>query len=221
MKKTLIAIVALAGVAMGAGDSLTLSTAPLYNGTEGGSYAGIAFTLGADDSSRFTMTEGELTELVTLTSISLTERGGNYNFPDDRVLYITNTDKLYLGSSAIYTKAEGSDVAVFDFANSITLNTNTTYYAYIIDSNSVASWEAGVTKVAAGQFYSAPLAAVGGSLTGSTAANWGFLNKDGLASTGFAPMMSITVSNINVPEPTTATLSLLALAGLAARRRRR
>jgi hypothetical protein len=33
--------------------------------------------------------------------------------------------------------------------------------------------------------------------------------------------LTITITGLNVPEPTTSTLSLLALAGLCARRRRK
>ena len=211
---------ALAGVTLGVEDSYTLSTAPEYGGTEGGSYAGIVFTLGADDTERFTLDEGTLPSKVTLTSISLTERGGNYNLNTDRILYLTDANNVYLGSSSKFTKAEGTDVAVFDFDDSITLSTSATYYAYMLASADDDNWKAGETTVEGGQFYSGQLAACGGSLTGANAANWGFLNgQKSLHSTGYAPMMSIEVKAI--PEPTTATLSLLALAGLAARRRRK
>ena len=92
-------------------------------------------------------------------------------------------------------------------------------------SGSVASWVAGETTVPAGQYYSGPLAASGGSLTETTATNWGLLNgQKKAASTTFAPVMSIVVNPVasaNIPDPATATLSLLALAGLAARRRRK
>ncbi|MBR4107117.1 MAG: PEP-CTERM sorting domain-containing protein [Akkermansia sp.] len=221
MKKTLIALLAAATCAMGS--ELTFDTVPSYGGTQGGSYCGVVFTLASADTQRFDVLGGELTPQVTLGSISLLERGGNYNLADDRVLYITDDTNTYLGSSDVFTKADGSDLAVFDFGNSITLDTTKTYYAYMTTSASDDAWVAGETVVPAGQYYSGHLAACGGSLTSGNSANWGFLGgQKSLASTTYAPDMSITVSTVApaVPEPATATLSLLALAGLAARRRR-
>ena len=219
MKKTIIALLALGSGVM-ASDGWVMSTTPAYDGSQGGSYAGIVFTLGSNDTTRFTKTgEAVLSEQVELVSISLTERGG-HNLAADRILYVTDANNVYLGSSAGYTKAEGTDVAVFDFGGAITLNTSDTYYAYLMDGASDDDWKAGKTIVPSGQYYSGQLAAAGGSLS-SSAANWGLLNgQKALASTGYAPVMSI-VTTPAVPEPTTATLSLLALAGLAARRRRK
>ena len=222
MKKTLITLLALAGAAMAEGENWILSTAPEYNGTEGASYAGVCFTLASGDTERFSVTGGELTAKVALSSISLTERG-NHDLPADRVLYITDSNNTYLGSSAVFTKETGSDVAVFDFGGTITLNTEETYYAYLLGSADVNGWTAGETTVSSGQYYSSQLAAAGGSLTADNAANWGCLtSQKGLAFTGFVPVMSISVTALpSVPEPATATLSLLALCGLAARRRRK
>ena len=215
MKKTLLALLAMTACAMG--DTLTFSTAPEYGGSQGGSYAGIVFTLGANDPDRFALTGEIATPMVDLVSISLTERGGNYNLDADRILYVTDSSNVYLGSSSVFTKAEGSDVAVFDFGGSITLNVADTYYAYLMASAGDDNWTVGETVVPAGQYYSGQLAAAGGSLTAGNAANWGLLGSQKTASsTGYAPVMSIEV----IPEPATATLSLLALAGLAARRRR-
>lgn len=219
MKKKIITLLALAGVAIGAEESLTLSTVPEYNGTEGGSYAGVSFNLGAANADRFTLTGGELTSLVTLTTISLTERGNN-DLDADRILYITDANNVYLGSSSVFTKETGTDIAVFNFNDSITLSTSATYYAYLCTSASDDTWTVGKTTVPAGQYYSGQLAAAGGALTSTGAAEWGLLNgQKSTAAAGYAPVMSIEVKT--VPEPATATLSLLALAGLAVRRRRK
>ena len=222
MKKTLITLMALAGAAMAEGENWILSTAPEYNGSQGGSYSGVCFTLASGDTERFSVTGGELTAKVALSSISLTERGNN-DLDADRVLYITDSNNTYLGSSALFTKETGSDVAVFDFGGTITLNTAETYYAYILIESGDDNWIVGETMVPARQYHSAQLAAAGGSLTAANAANWGLLNaQQGYASTGYTPVMSISVTALpSVPEPATATLSLLALAGLAARRRRK
>ncbi|MBQ8478952.1 MAG: PEP-CTERM sorting domain-containing protein [Akkermansia sp.] len=221
MKKTLITLLATAACVMGA-DEWTLSTTDAYSGNQGGSYTGVAFTLSATDTQRFTVEGGTLDELATLCSITITERGG-YDW-EDRVLYITDANNVYLGASSTFTKQEGSNDAVFTFDDSITLNTANTYYAYFWKPSDKAyeSWVAGETVIGSGKYYSVHCAAVGGSYTGANASNWGLMNgQKSLASTGFAPVMTIEVSSLSVPEPTTATLSLLALAGLAARRRRR
>lgn len=178
-----------------AGD-LTISSVSEYSGSEGGSYKGVVFNLSTIDATRAAVTGGELTDQVTLNSISLTERGG-YNLDTDRILYITDADNVYLGSSSVFTKAEGSDVAVFDFEGSITLNAFTTYYAYLLPSAGDDAWTAGETVDENVQFYSGPLAAVGGSLSTVTAAGWGLLNgQKTLASTAYAPVMTIAVSTI-------------------------
>ena len=54
----------------------------------------------------------------------------------------------------------------------------------------------------------------------ASAAELGFMNDGSPVGPTWAPMMGITVQNNNVPEPTTGTLSLLALAGLCIRRRK-
>lgn len=219
MKKTFITMLILAAGAMG--ETLTFSTTDDYSGNQGGSYAGVAFTLNAIDTQRFTAPEGELTAQVGLTSITLTERGG-HDLDATHMLYITDASNVYLGSSSVMSKAEGSDVCVFTFDTSITLNTADTYYAYLWKSSdsAIESWVAGTTTVDTGKYYSGHLAVVGGSYTSDNAANWGLLSgQKALTANGYAPAMEICVKL--VPEPATATLSLLALAGLAARRRRK
>lgn len=221
MKKTVITTLLLLASIVSAAEWVT-STTPEYNDNQGGKYAGITFNLGNLDANRAATTGvGEMTPLVGLYSISLTERLGN-DMEADRVLYVTNSSNVYLGSSALFTKAEGSDVAVFNFNNSITLSTNETYYAYLTTASSVENWSVGSTTVPTGQYYSSQLAAAGaGGLDSETAKTWGLLNaQKGVTSTTYAPVMSIVTTEY-IPEPATATLSLLALAGLAARRRRR
>ena len=53
--------------------------------------------------------------------------------------------------------------------------------------------------------------------SGVPSVNYGFSAGEG----GSVGTLTITISGLNVPEPTTSTLSLLALAGLCARRRRK
>ena len=167
-----------------------------------------------------------MTDYVTLNAITLTERT-NRDFAADYQLYITDANNVFLGASSVYTKAEDSNDAVFTFSTDITLNINATYYAYTwkTTDNAINTWVAGETVLAGGKFYSlGNIAATNGGngLTADNASNWGLISSQkGLASTTFAPVMSISATAIRVPEPTTATLSLLALAGLAARRRRK
>ena len=61
----------------------------------------------------------------------------------------------------------------------------------------------------------------GGSYDQESTAQYGFINADRTAaSLDQAPIMAVTVAYSEVPEPTTGTLSLLALAGLCIRRRK-
>ena len=94
-------------------------------------------------------------------------------------------------------------VGTFTFSDAITLDSNATYTYTILDSS---TGRAHTGSVNYGEFKT------------NYASNNGF-KIDGLSQTSFHPVISIKTQTI--PEPATAALSLLALAGLAARRRRK
>lgn len=236
MKKTIISLIALAGVVSATDDATiwTFSTNGTYNGTEGASYAGFNFTLSGEMSSRVTTsasTQGvEITPLVGLDSISLTTRGnqdvvGTYN------LYVVDSNGTLMAVSSNSVSLDTNNVATemeFNFTVDSTYGTNksltldTKYYAYLIDSTYLSTnWTSKVigSTIAGDQINSIQLACYGYG-NPNNQEEWGCagLNRSVLYP-NFAPIATVNVHS--VPEPTTATLSLLALAGLAARRRRR
>ena len=237
MKKTLIALMAMASMAVATEESpaWTFSTNGTYNGTEGAGVAGLTFVLSNNMSSRVTIeapsTSSYLSSELAIDSITLTTRGGKD---------ITGEYSMYIVDSV------GTLVAVA--GNTITLDTNNVATAMNFDftSNSAYGSNASLTL---GEKYSALLIttsymtnnwtnyAVGDVVPGNHVnsiqlAMYNYGNETNSAEwiaagasqatqfPGFAPIASVTVHSI-IPEPATATLSLLALAGLAARRRRK
>ncbi len=118
------------------------------------------------------------------------------------------------------------------YANSITLNTGSTF---VLGSTSVNLDDA-VSTLALGSSVTLDLSAWGTSSTAFTDGTTLFTSVSGLTSLSQVTLdfgngdtglytLSLTGDKVSatkaVPEPATATLSLLALAGLAARRRRK
>ena len=237
MKKTLITLLALAGAAMAdeATDVLYTSTS---NGTEASNYEakGFAFNLsGTALTTTSTPSSYDFSDSVTLSEITLTLRDVKNSTNEDKdgkhIIVITDSDLKIQGWSSnesdTATDAEGYEFT-WNFAN-VTLDTDTTYYAIAYDSG--ASLTKGTTLTQAGeamQFgtngvsnYDANGLSFDGASTGKTGLM--FLNGGSYAintaQKQYAPNVKIVTKMI--PEPATATLSLLALAGLAARRRRK
>lgn len=174
------------------------------------------------------------TELVTLESITMTSRevsGGGTG--KDGVYYVVITDESLniLGWSDAAPTTAGT--FTWKFENSpLTLDTSETYFA--IAYGDVSTLEKDTTLTAEStaenmQFGSNGLwkypAAGHLDFTDTENGQTGllFLNAGGYAlntnQTQHAPYVTIVTKSI--PEPATATLSLLALCGLAARRRRK
>lgn len=100
------------------------------------------------------------------------------------------------------TKANSFGVGTFTFTDALTLTSDSQYTFKLVDATTLNQYT--------GNVYLAQFR------TNTSGGNGGQI--DGQAYNGDYPVISI--ATMTVPEPTTATLSLLALAGLAARRRK-
>ena len=119
-------------------------------------------------------------------------------------------------------------------SKAITLSTEESYYVYFgTDAQIYALFEATLPTEFGGpatpvtmtsDYFTQVRVTTSGKFDETTAEQYGFISGAPAALNpnlkAYAPMMGVTVQNINVPEPTTGTLSLLALAGLCIRRRK-
>ena len=240
MKKTLVLLLAACSSAM-ATDSITLSSIATgnYNQTTHGFY----LSLSSDELQ--TATSITLPKIATLESITL--KGNNANVGVNvtyGLVVLSKTDNTVLGYST-GTQTSGKDVdTTFSFTtlsgDGLTLNTADTY-RFITVSSGVLNLFTDSTKTYvynAGGTGTAAATTSGDTVTitqGLTAPGmrWDYNTGNSVddccaifsanigSGTGtYSPIVSSMKINL-VPEPTTATLSLLALAGLAARRRRK
>ena len=212
MKKTIIALLALAGVA--AAESLTL-TSP----TDGSLTSGNAPVAWSENYSTltswelsFTLTDAALGDAVIFSTDKDSSGGAGY-------VLSTNED----GSLEVYAREIGVYYSKSTAAGVVTAGTPLAItFSFVADENMFTN------EIVGGTFT-----VKAGEATNSWAVT-DYLEYTDLTNNsvsrfwtnGQAEQFSnITVAkldnNMVVPEPTTATLSLLALAGLAARRRRK
>lgn len=235
MKKTLITLLALAGVA--AAETTDVLYTSASNGTSADGYEalGFAFTLSG---TAFTTTSSpasyELPDSVLLSSISFNTRDAN-NTSEDKdgkhIIVITDASLKIQGWSSNESDT-ATDASEYNFTwnfGNVTLDTDTTYFAIAYDADVPLTLGATLAKVGENmQFgvggvsnYGSNGLSFDGSANGKTGLS--FLNSGSYGintkQTQFAP--NVTIVTTTIPEPATATLSLLALAGLAVRRRRR
>ncbi len=241
MKKTLITLIALSGLAM-AEDSvskdITYFTDPTL-GDAAGSYNGIVFTL--SDNARLNVSETvtPTSDTFKLTSVQVLVRSGN-TWGNNDFLYIVDSNKKLIAASNIVTgDTTGGNYITFEFGDTTNIlasgknNVNQaltlgeTYYAYFGNMSQKNNWyitvhgEVGATvnylNAQQRQITCAGPTDAGTKLDATMAA----YNEatPSTTSDAYAPVLKIN-GTVTVPEPATATLSLLALAGLAARRRR-
>lgn len=239
MKKTFIALLALNGLALGAVSEyvdtpLTLQTNFAVGSTSAGDgYSGISFTV-QDSTDRYVTTPdvagGSLASTYTLDSIAIQFRNNSATdkIGDGLALVITDTSRQVLGISSTAT-AFASSYTLDNYSNTInfvdvsftdlTLSKGTEYFAFYVASADLTGIGVGDTLEAA-SVASVNLMAQGTGFT-SPSSDFSFLQGVGAASTNYTPVGAIHITaGVLIPEPATATLSLLALAGLAARRRR-
>ena len=245
MKKTLVLLLAACSSAM-ATDSITLSSIASgnYNQTTHGFY----LSLSSDELQNATSIT--LPEIATLESITLKGPNAAVNSQNVTLVatyglvVLSETDNTVLGYST-GTQTSGKDVdTTFSFTTlsgeGLTLNTADTYRFITVssgvldlftDSTKTYVYNAGGTGTAAAT-TSGDTVTITQGLT-APGMRWDYNTGNSVddccaifsanigSGTGtYSPIVSSMTINL-VPEPTTATLSLLALAGLAARRRRK
>ena len=206
MKKTIIALMAMAGVAMGAE----------YDMTAGGDlYAG-AFTLS------FSIED-------TLSVSGAYDIVGAYYQVNNGNGYTVNAFQLNSNGTLTLNRGKSLTLTGGAITNDSALTTQdfSTFTAngeaYILGAgNYVIEYLGGTNDEAAADLYlnDVKVASFTGGKHNMNGAQSGGLALDLLTNDSYSAIQGKPVTP-SIPEPTTATLSLLALAGLAARRRRR
>lgn len=243
MKKTVIALLALAGVAVGEDYTFTTSNTSI---TSASNYwgNGVALVLDPDAAnSRLTTTVspdgaamGDF-DTVGLSSITINIR--DLQNSAGIKLALTNSSGMILTLSDNAVTSTGDQT--WTFSNTTVSTTDTLYFVYTALENENAVVGYTLTTGGDGKVTKDE---VTGDITNvsdlimcgaASLANYGANNTAGVQTLAFlgtnnsrnfslnnvqyAPYVTV-VTTATIPEPTTATLSLLALAGLAARRRR-
>lgn len=250
MKATLFTLLALGSFAMAEGPAVTLNdmlfttTVPQDTGNTGGTYGGIVMTISKGNDRLTPHQDWTLGDTYQLTSIELAARNAGTTDLNNTLLILADASNKFLASSNIATVKSISHVSDWGwdytrpFATytsfldkddkAVTLNVGTQYRLFVTTETKLENFFQSGDEALSLDYVNTPsLFACGkGAYDTGTVTNLGFLtNTASLALTaqGYAPLVGITVSPVSapVPEPATGTLSLLALAGLAARRRRK
>lgn len=212
MKKTIIALMALSGLALGGVETLTLdfgNTLPA-DSTEGPllftDWEGIKFDGSQTDNLSYVTDGVGATNLVGNFLLNNDNKYVQYSF----TLQNNTTEEIILSniSFGVFAASAGGGVQGSDRTGVYNLTVGETTYG----PQSLTLGLGGAIATASFDFSEITIDA-GDSVEVSL--NW--KRTGGQYYTGLANMSVTAV----VPEPTTATLSLLALAGLAARRRRK
>ena len=226
MKKTLVALMALAGVAMG--ETETVST---YYKELNGQDIAYGFILSLDDAF-MTYSGDTLGATFDLDSITLQCSKSEGPFSKNTKLAIFERQGAdSLGTFVALSEATahvGVGNTTYDFTDVITLDTSKQYQFFWVQSNTTADvFSTTQSNQSVYATYAASSRFDRINVASSINSNVTLPKGDGIVyNTGYNSwsgqnMAAVTFNAVAVPEPTTATLSLLALAGLAARRRRK
>lgn len=190
------------------------------NALNGGGYNAFMMAL---NNACFTMTP-ELVGTTTVTldnmTIMLRSSGGNSE-PSAMKIAIYDEAWGFVGLSNEATGSTRGETYTLSFTN-VTLDVDTSY-RYVFMSSSVSADQLSEGGDPDDSLQIANQIAVY-QATGAAAMLYATKNMNTATSEGYVPAVSFSISTPTspaVPEPATATLSLLALAGLAARRRRK
>ncbi len=228
MKKTLIALLALGGIAM-ANTYTGITFSNDNTGTGLTSLFGLTFNLKAA-SSDYTVTNtmsDTFPQTLTVTEISFDKafvfnknsRYGSGISSKDVYLYITDESGTILDISSATAVSASTNSSYAGDAVTFTLDcdniqANTNYRAWFMGTDSGYTVESTGVKT---------IITTDNLVELRTTKALGTTGDLKLLTTAVGGSANSTLSNISIksiPEPATATLSLLALAGLAARRRR-
>ncbi|MBR3925951.1 MAG: PEP-CTERM sorting domain-containing protein [Akkermansia sp.] len=219
MKKTLIALMALASFA--AAETYTASTPAKSGSGAQGNYYG--FTLSFDNAAFLTTDVPSDTGLV-LDSITLQTRSG-YATTDAMQVAVykytgDGTTGAFLGVSSTTLQDVAVDSTYTLNFEGIMVNSSERYQFLYVEADTKEDLSYFDGYKAASMAWGT---AVTNSFSGQIPSGWGTYKGNALNSWEgmYMPVTTITLSSPAVPEPTSASLSLLALAGLAARRRRK
>ncbi len=208
MKKTLIALMALAGAACADEIPNDLNIAP------GGNFWGGDFTL------TFTLNEGVLSASDTIDVLALywgTYTDANYNSNGITLTWASDEEvTLYIGDGSMAGVGESASVAKITESTTFTGGRGATFTTKLEMGKTYT-----LVNVAGNANQSVSLySGLDTSVTALETVTYNGNMNGGNADTTMGSLVNSQYA-VSVPEPTTATLSLLALAGLAARRRRK
>lgn len=234
MKKTLIALLALGSMAMADEEEVALSS-PAWTDKSG--YTSFDFVL---DGSWLTKDPeaSKLTETVNLVGITLDAAATWYNKESTHrnqgagVAIYKKSDNVwnYVGSSSWQTGYGASQTQsrqmTFFIDDGLALSSTTTYTAVFygnkdaFDELALGSTLTSLKGAGDAPTKENPIVAFGMKSVTPSDADFALYDNNGQLLLNQSPWVTFTVQNTNIPEPTTGTLSLLALAGLCIRRRK-
>lgn len=250
MKATLFTLLALGSFAMAEEPAVTLNDM-FFTTTElektkntGGNYSGIVMTISEDKDRLTPHQDWTLGDTYQLTSIELAARNGGTTDLNNTLLILADASNKFLASSNIatvsnsnhkedwgwdYTRPFATYTSFLDKdKKAVTLNVGTQYRLFVTTETKLDNFFKSENEALSIDYVNTPalFACGNNAYDTTTATNLGFLSNNAslaLVAQGYAPLVGIKVSPVSapVPEPATGTLSLLALAGLAARRRRK